>query len=83
MTIQEYVDALTNAGSPLSVQLDKHIKNNSQVGAERAVITGHVLTYDNVRPTLFQFTKDRVYEVFSENLPGFWPWLLSKITGGK
>ena len=57
------------------------IMDKSRDGASQALSQAGVLTTGNAASTLYQPIKDRVYEVFSQNAAGFWPWLAAKVRG--
>jgi hypothetical protein len=76
MTKDEFVLALNTPNDPLAVALGKTIKNKSR----EAISTEKVLTENNGQHYFYQFYKDRLYEVFSENVPGFWAWLAERVT---
>lgn len=75
LTMDELVAALNTPSSALYQAEARLVKNNSQLGAERAISGQGVLTVGNTPTVLYQFTKDRIYETFNENAPGFWPKL--------
>jgi hypothetical protein len=75
MTKDEFVAALNTPSDPLAVALGKTIKNKSR----EAISTEKVLTENNGQHYFYQFFKDRLYEVFAENAPGFWAWLVERV----
>jgi hypothetical protein len=75
MTKDEFVLALNTPNDPLAVALGKTIKNKSR----EAISTEKVLTENNGQHYFYQFFKDRLYEVFAENVPGFWAWLVERV----
>jgi hypothetical protein len=75
MTKDEFVLALNTPNDPLAVALGKTIRNKSR----EAISTEKVLTENNGQHYFYQFFKDRLYEVFAENVPGFWAWLVERV----
>lgn len=70
--IERYIDAKTTL-----------IVNNMVPKMEAAINNKRVLTEANGRDYFYQFFKDRLYEVFVQNVPGFWEWLREKVGGGE
>ena len=67
LTMDELVNALNNGTSPLSAALDRHIKNNADIGAFNALTRYGALARDDnglnwLRNGLYQWAKDRTFE---------------------
>lgn len=65
-------------------QPNSHSRDWRQVLEDKsksAISESNVTTTANIKDALYQFTKDREYEVFEQNAPGFWAWLRGKVAG--
>jgi hypothetical protein len=58
------------------------LQDKARDGARVALSDLGVLTVNNVAGVLYRFFMDRVYQTFSDNVPGFWPWLRNKVGTG-
>jgi hypothetical protein len=48
-----------------------------------AITESNVVTTANIDDAMYQFIMDRQYQVFADNVPGFWDWLRGKVEGAK
>jgi len=73
--VQAIVDAAVHSIKGQDNLTLRLVIDNMTSKAELAIANKKVLTEANAKDYFYQFFKDRLYEVFAQNVPGFWDWL--------